>query len=54
MEEFVAKMAEKVGISEETAMKVVEFLKEHADEVPGLLAKSGLKDKLPDGIGDLF
>jgi hypothetical protein len=54
MEEFVAKMADKVGISEETAMKVVEFLKEHADEVPALLAKTGLEDKLPDAVKGLF
>jgi hypothetical protein len=54
MDELVAKLTEKVGLDAETAKKVVDFLKEHADEVPGWLAKAGLKDKLPGGLGKLF
>ena len=57
IEEFVASMAAKVGISEEQANQVIEFLKENADKLPELLgsdALSGLKDKLPGGIGDLL
>ena len=58
MEEFVAKMAEKVGIDKETAKKVIDFLQEHADEALPVIQKSGVLDKLPGGVGkklgDLF
>jgi hypothetical protein len=58
MDEFVEKMSEKVGIDKDTAMKVVEFLQEHADEALPLIQKSGVLDKLPGGLGkklgDLF
>lgn len=57
IEEFVSSMAAKVGISEEQARAVVEFLKENADKVPSLLssdALGGLKSKLPGGLGGLF
>lgn len=52
MEDFVKKMIDKVGIDQATAEKVVAFLKEHADDAVALLSKSGLKDKLPGGLGD--
>jgi hypothetical protein len=52
MEEFAAKMSEKVGIDKETANKVLEFLKDHADDAVALLSKSGIADKLPGGLGD--
>jgi hypothetical protein len=52
MEEFAEKMADKVGISKETADKVIEFLKDHADDAVALLSKSGLADRLPGGLGD--
>ena len=52
MEEFAEKMAEKVGIDKATAEKVIAFLKDHADDAVQLLGKSGLKDKLPGGLGD--
>ena len=52
MEEFVAKMAEKVGIDPATAKKVIDFLQEHADEAVAYLQKSGVADKLPGGLGD--
>lgn len=54
MEDLVAKLTEKVGLDPQMAQKVVDFLKEHADEIPGWLAKSGLKDKLPGGLGKLL
>jgi hypothetical protein len=58
MDEFVEKMSEKVGIDKDTAMKVIGFLQEHADEALPLIQKSGVLDKLPGGlgkkIGDLF
>lgn len=58
MDDFVEKMSEKVGIDKATAMKVVAFLQEHADEALPLIQKSGVLDKLPGGlgkkIGDLF
>lgn len=52
MEDFVQKMSEKVGIDTSTAMKVMDFLKEHADEAVQYLQKSGIADKLPGGLGD--
>lgn len=52
MEDFVQKMSEKVGIDKSTAMKVMDFLKEHADEAVQYLQKSGIADKLPGGLGD--
>ena len=52
MEEFVQKLVDKVGIDRATADKVIAFLKEHADDAVNLLSKSGLKDKLPGGLGD--
>jgi len=52
MEELIAKLVDKVGIDRATAEKVMEFLKAHADEAVALLSKSGLKDKLPGGLGD--
>ncbi len=52
MEEFIAKMVDKVGIDKATAEKVIAFLKDHADEAVEYLQKSGLKDKLPGGLGD--
>ena len=52
MEEFIQKMVEKVGIDKATAEKVVAFLQDHAGDAVKLLEKSGLKDKLPGGLGD--
>ena len=52
MEEFAEKMADKVGIDKDTATKVIDFLKDHADEAVALLSKSGIADKLPGGLGD--
>ena len=52
MEEFVAKMVDKVGIDKATAEKVIAFLKEHAADAVALLQKSGMADKLPGGLGD--
>jgi hypothetical protein len=52
MEEFANKMADKVGIDRATADKVIEFLKDHADDAVALLSKSGIADKLPGGLGD--
>ena len=52
MEDFIAKMTEKVGIDKATAEKVVAFLKDHADDAVTLLQCSGVADKLPGGLGD--
>lgn len=54
MEDFVMKMVDKVGIDKATAEKVLEFLKDHADDAMKYLQESGLKDKLPGGLGKLF
>ena len=57
MEELVNKMVEKVGISRETAEKVVAFLKEHAAEVPKWLQSDAAQDllnKVRGGLGGLF
>jgi hypothetical protein len=52
MEDFINKMVEKVGIDRSTAEKVVEFLKDHADDAVKMLQSSGIADKLPGGLGD--
>ena len=52
MDEFVQKMVDKVGSDKATAMKVIDFLKEHADDAVQYIQKSGVADKLPGGLGD--
>ncbi|HEY0991516.1 MAG TPA: hypothetical protein VGD80_30895 [Kofleriaceae bacterium] len=52
MQDFIDKMAEKVGIDKATAAKVVAFLQEHSSDALALLQKSGVADKLPGGVGD--
>ena len=37
MENLVKQLAERVGISDEQAEKVVEFLREHLDDLPAML-----------------
>ena len=54
MEEFLAKMSEKVGIDKATAEKVMAFLKDHSDDALKYLQESGIKDKLPGGLGKMF
>jgi hypothetical protein len=54
MDEFINQMVAKVGIDKATAEKVVNFLKEHADELPKLIAQAGIADKLPGGLGGMF
>jgi len=52
MEEFIETLISKVGIDRATAEKVVNVVKEHADDIPKWLGKSGVLDKLPGGLGD--
>lgn len=52
MEQFIAGLTEKVGLDKATAEKVVDFVKDHMDEIPDWLAQSGIMDKLPGGLGD--
>ena len=54
MEDFVEKMVEKVGIDKATAEKVIAFLKDHSEDALKFLQSSGVKDKLPGGLGKLF
>ena len=54
MEDFVNKMVEKVGIDKATAEKVLAFLKDHSEDALKYLQESGIKDKLPGGLGKLF
>lgn len=58
MDELVNQLTSKVGIDKETAEKVVNFLKEHATEVPKWLAGNdmakGVLDKLPGGLGGML
>lgn len=54
MEDFIAKMSEKVGIDKATAEKVMAFLKDHSDDALKYIQESGIKDKLPGGLGKLF
>ena len=52
MEEFIETLITKVGIDRATAEKVVAVVKEHADDIPRWIGKSGVLDKLPGGLGD--
>ena len=52
MEDFVAKMSEKVGIDKATAEKVMAFLKDHAEDAVKYIQSHHLTDKLPGGLGD--
>lgn len=58
MEEFISKITDKVGISEDQAKKVFAFLKDNAEQIPEWIGKSDIvdtvKDKLPGGLGNLF
>ena len=60
MEELLSQLIAKTGISEEQANQVIEFLKEHVDQLPALLGQEGgglvkaLADKLPGGLGDMI
>ena len=51
MDEFINGLTEKVGLDRDQATKVVEFVKDHWDDVAGWIAKSGIADKLPGGGG---
>ncbi|HET6610583.1 MAG TPA: hypothetical protein VFG83_01265 [Kofleriaceae bacterium] len=54
MEDLLNSLVEKVGIDPDTAAKVMDFLKEHADEVIKHLGGVGdLAEKVP-GLGGLF
>ncbi len=56
MEEFINGLVEKTGISKEQAEKVIDFLKEHAEDIPKMIGQNeflhGLAEKLPGGIGE--
>lgn len=58
MDELLNGLIARVGLDKETAEKVIAFLKENASELPQMLAKSGLQEKitskLPGGLGGLF
>ena len=54
MEDFINKMVEKVGIDKATAEKVMAFLKDHAEDALKYIQESGIKDKLPGGLGKMF
>ena len=57
VDDLVAQMAAKVGISEDQAKQVVEFLMEHKDEILAVVGSGSLdavKDKLPGGLGGLL
>lgn len=56
MDDFVNKLAEKVGIDKATAEKVVAFLKEHADEIPKLLGNDpkSIMDNAGGMLGGFF
>ena len=53
MDEFVNQLVAKVGIDKATAEKVVNFVKEHIDDIPQWIGKSEIMDKLPL-VGGLF
>jgi len=54
MDEIIAKLVESVGLEQETAAKVAEFIKDNLDDLPKWLAKAGIADQLPGGLGKLL
>lgn len=58
MEEMIAQLVTKTGISKEQAGQVVEFLKQNAHKLPEWLGDTefgkNLMDKLPGGLGGLL
>ncbi|HFE46621.1 MAG TPA: hypothetical protein ENJ18_14190 [Nannocystis exedens] len=52
MDDLIQGLISKVGLDKDTAAKVISYLKENAADLPGMLAKSGIQDKLPGGLGD--
>lgn len=53
MDELIKMIADKVGLDEATAGKVAVFIKEHINELPGILGGAGL-DGLKDQAGGLL
>ena len=51
MDDLIQGLISKVGLDKDTAEKVIAYLKENAGDLPAMLAKSGVADKLPGGIG---
>ena len=56
MDELIQGLVNKVGLSEDQSRKVVDFLKQNADKVPGWLGidVKALAGKLPGGLGKMF
>jgi hypothetical protein len=56
MEEMIEGLITKTGIDRATAEKVVDYLKENSDKIPGWLGLDldALKGKLPGGLGSLL
>lgn len=60
MENFISEMAERVGIDQATAEKVVEFVRENIHRLPELLgqndgdASGGILDTVKDQLGGLL
>jgi len=52
MEDFIEGLMTKVGLSKEQADQVVDYIKDNADKLPGMIKSSGVTDMLPDSIGD--
>lgn len=54
---LISQIAAKVGISEEQAKQVVDFLVEHKDDIIKMLGSDtveNLKSKIPGGLGGLL
>jgi hypothetical protein len=54
MEEMINQMVAKVGIDRATAERVVQFLKDNADELPKWLGNIGLPSGILDQVSGLF
>lgn len=52
MEEMIEQLIARTGIDRATAEKVVDFVKEHAADIPRWIGQSGLADRLPGNLGD--
>ncbi len=55
VDDFVKQLMDKTGIDEKTADKVIDFIKDHLDDVLGMFTKEGSAlDSVGDALGGLL
>ena len=54
MQQIIQGLIEKIGLSEAQATAVIAFLRDHADDLPALLAQGGLASQASGLLGGLM